>query len=106
MKVGSTVKYNLTGADSEGDFQQVRRFREFAALSEALAKNWPGVYVPSIPEKQLQNKDEAFVEERRQLLERFLKEIAKLDYILESEEFKIFSRGTGEVDKALSNMPK
>jgi len=52
------------------------------------------------------NKDDAFVEERRQLLDRFLKEIAKLDYILESEEFKIFSRGAGEVDKALSNMPR
>jgi len=51
MKVSGTTKYTLTGCDSDGEFTQVRRFKEFAALSEALAKNWPGVYVPSIPEK-------------------------------------------------------
>ena len=34
------------------------------------------------------NKDEKFVEERRALLERFLREIAQYDYLIESKEFK------------------
>jgi len=63
--------------------------------------------VPSIPEKKLLNQNsEQFVEERRSLLERFMKEIAKYDYIVFSKEFKIFARGKGEIDKVLFALPK
>jgi len=63
--------------------------------------------VPSIPEKKLmnQNKDQ-YVEERRSLLERFMKEIAKYDYIIYSKEFKVFARGKGDIDKVLFALPK
>jgi hypothetical protein len=44
------------------------------------------------------NSDGIFIEERRLLLERFLRELAKYDFIIESKEFKIFSRGPGEID--------
>ena len=50
--------------------------------------------------------DEKFIEERRVLLERFMKDIAKHEYIQKSQEFKVFSRGKGEVDKALEKLPK
>jgi len=46
------------------------------------------------------------IEDRRQLLERFVKEIAKFDYIVFSKEFKVFARGSGEIDKVLSSLPK
>jgi len=63
--------------------------------------------VPSIPEKKLINQNsEEFVEERRSLLCRFMKEIAKYDYIIFSKEFKIFARGKGEIDKVLFALPK
>ena len=52
------------------------------------------------------NKEENFVEERRVLLERFMKEIAKYDYIVFSKEFKVFARGKGEIDKVLYALPK
>lgn len=54
----------------------------------------------------LNQNNEVFVEERRLLLERFMKEIAKYDYIVFSKEFKIFARGKGEIDKILQAMPK
>jgi sorting nexin-1/2 len=50
--------------------------------------------------------NETFVEERRSLLERFMKEIAKYDYIVFSKEFKVFAKGKGEIDKVLQAMPK
>lgn len=50
--------------------------------------------------------NEKFVEERRLLLERFMKEIAKYDYIIYSKEFKVFARGKGEIDKVLYALPK
>jgi len=72
-----------------------------------LRTRWPGCYVPSIPEKKIMNKkNEEFVEERRSLLDRFMKEIGKYDYIIFSKEFKVFSRGKGEIDKVLYALPK
>lgn len=50
--------------------------------------------------------NDKFVEERQKLLERFMKEIAKYDYIIYSKEFKIFARGKGEIDKVLFALPK
>ena len=46
-----------------------------------------------------------YIEERMTLLDNFIKTCAKFDYIIFSKEFKIFSRGDGEVDKALFALP-
>lgn len=68
---------------------------------------WPGCYIPAIPEKKLVNaNDSEFLEDRRQLLERFMKEIAKFDYIVFSKEFKVFVRSQGDIDKVLNALPK
>jgi sorting nexin-1/2 len=53
VKMGGHVKYTVKGIDSEGEFEEVRRFREFYALRNVLNQRWPGVYIPSIPEKKL-----------------------------------------------------
>jgi PX domain len=106
-KVGSHIKYTVSGVDSEGPFEESRRFSEFFALKEAFATRWLGVYIPAIPEKKLMgNKDEKFVEERRALLERFMKEVAKHDYLTQSREFKIFARDKGDIEKILTSMLK
>ncbi len=107
MKVQKHIKYTVRGIDSDGAFEEMRRFSEFFALRNMLSLRWPGVYIPQIPEKKVMgNKDDKFVEERRLLLERFLKECAKYDYIINSREFKIFSRDKGEIDRVLNMMPK
>jgi sorting nexin-1/2 len=65
------------------------------------------VYIPALPEKKLVgNNDDKFIEERRSLLERFMKEIGKHDYIIHSKEFKTFARDKGEVEKVLNALPK
>jgi len=93
--------------DEEGEFKTIRRYREFDALANVLKTRWPGIYVPSIPEKKyLNDKSDEFIEERRSLLQRFLKECAKYDYIIYSKEFKLFARGNGEVDKVLASLSK
>lgn len=33
VKIGSSVKYTVEGVDDEGDFTEVRRYREFNALA-------------------------------------------------------------------------
>jgi sorting nexin-1/2 len=52
------------------------------------------------------NKDDKFVEERRALLERFMKEVAKHDYLTQSKEFKVFARDRGDIEKILGMMNK
>jgi hypothetical protein len=71
-----------------------------------LNERWPGCYVPAIPEKQmLGDKEDGFVEERRQLLERFIRECAKYEFLIESKEFKIFTHQNGEVTDILEKLP-
>lgn len=52
MKIAGHIKYTVRGIDSEGEFEELRRFREFYALRTVLLHKWPGVYIPSIPEKK------------------------------------------------------
>lgn len=117
VAVGSVIKYTVAGKDSQGDFTTQRRYNEFLSLRKIFTDRWPGCYIPAIPEKvtvninvdkmSIQgNKDANFVEERRSLLQRFIREIAMFEYLVESKEFQIFARGAGEVTKTLEDLPK
>lgn len=71
-----------------------------------MRTRWPGCFIPAIPEKKVIGAtDTEYVEERRLLLEKFLKDCARFDYIIFSKEFKLFSRGQGEIEKALNSLP-
>jgi len=107
MKSGGHIKYTVSGVDMDGPFEDVRRFRDFFALKNGLTQRWPGIFIPALPEKKLVgNNDDKFVEERRSMLERFMKELAKFDYLTHSKEFKIFARDKGDLDKILNNLVK
>ena len=58
VKIQSHVKYSVTGVDDDGEFNDVRRYREFHALADILRIRWPGCYVPSIPEKKMVGSDD------------------------------------------------
>lgn len=53
VKISGHIKYRVTGEDSDGGFEETRRYREFFALRNVLLQRWPGIYIPAIPEKQL-----------------------------------------------------
>jgi sorting nexin-1/2 len=87
----------------EGD----RRYNEFHKLHEKLDQRWPGIPLPMLPPKKaIGNKDIKFINERRFYLERFLKKMSAFDYILNSQEFIIFSRPNGDIEKVLGSVPK
>ncbi len=72
-----------------------------------MCNRWPGMFIPRVPPKQaIGNKDMKFIIERRYYLERFLRKIAKYDFLLNSDEFTMFSRPNGEIEKLLSKIPK
>jgi hypothetical protein len=47
-----------------------------------------------------------FINERRYYLERFLRKLAKFDFLINSEEFLIFARPNGDIEKILGRLPK
>ncbi len=71
----------------------MRRYSEFFLFREFLFSRWPGLYVPPIPpKKKIGAKHDKFIEERLYFLDRFIKEIAVLPYLYESDEFQVFVR--------------
>ena len=66
----------------------------------------PGVYIPPIPPKKaIGNKNDKFLEERKHFLQRFLQISWRIPYIINSEEFKIFSRPVADIEKLLESLP-
>jgi hypothetical protein len=43
----------ISGSDDLGTFEIRRRYNDFFYFRESLAKKWPGVYIPPIPEKKI-----------------------------------------------------
>lgn len=105
---GKHVSYTVRGTDSLGDFEGSRRYKDFLALRNSLIARWPGCYIPPIPPKKaIGNKDMKFVEERRRLLQRFLREVGKNENLLNSEEFRTFARPPGpDIERLINALPK
>lgn len=104
---GSFVTYTIKGYDNEGQFEGARRYSDFFALRNALLTRMPGLYIPPIsPKKMIGNKNDKFLSERKFFLQRFLQLSCRIDHIIKSQEFKIFSRPSGEIEKALELLPK
>lgn len=47
------TRYRVHGADQFGQFEVVRRFKEFRKLREVLCSNWLGCIVPLLPGKKM-----------------------------------------------------
>lgn len=103
---GGHVTYTVKGYDEDGPFEGAKRYNDFFHLRGAILTRWPGIYCPPIPPKKaIGNKDDKFLEERKHYLERFLLLTSKIDHIIKSEEFRLFSRPSGEIDKTMKMLP-
>lgn len=96
------------GVDKQGPWEGTRRYSQFFALHEALTKRWPGILIPKLPSKKaIGNKEVKFIYERKFYLERFLRKCARYDFLINSEEFRIFARpSSGDVEKMLDRLPR
>lgn len=73
--VGGHTVYSMKGKDKTGEFEVVRRYKEFLAFREMLTKSYPGFYVPPVPEKVAKKMDDKVVQERAYLLNRFMEKL-------------------------------
>lgn len=84
--------YHITGSDKNGTIDVFRRFNEFYKMRVALVKRFPGCFIPSIPEKAISLIDDEVANKRMRYLDDFLKRVAKLTHLYNSEEFQALLR--------------
>ena len=104
--VNGRITYEVKGVDVDGEFQARRRYNDFHHLHKRLTERWPGMFIPPIPPKDpiesltylTHGKNEDFISERRNHLERFLRKLSKIDFLLNSEECRIFFRHPNELE--------
>ncbi|KZV57372.1 sorting nexin 2A-like [Dorcoceras hygrometricum] len=83
------------------EFNVRRRFRDVVALSDRLAENYRGLFIPVRPDKsvvegQVMQKTE-FVEQRRSALEKYLRQLAAHPVLRKSEELRVFLESRGKM---------
>lgn len=108
---GNHIVYTVVGIDRLGRFDICRRYKEFNVLRQTLRERFIGMYVPPIPPKRRnisKNTNDESIESRCFFLNMFIKQLVRCPYLLESEEFQIFTRPPNltEVDKTLTYLPK
>jgi hypothetical protein len=88
--------YDVTGSDRNGTFTVKRRYNEFNELRRKLVENWPGYFIPPIPEKKTTgNTNPEFVKQRQHMLDHFMTRCAKMQHIFYSDEMQMFLRFNG-----------
>ena len=85
----------------------MRRYNHFFLLYEILQQRWPAINLPRLPPKKAIGRYETkFLQERRYFLERFLRKCGHYDFIINSEEFIVFARPNGDLDKVLQRLTR
>jgi hypothetical protein len=104
--MGSPVTYLVRGIDNEGVFEVSRRYNDFYGFYKTLLARFPGIYIPPIPPKKAGvNKDEKNLRERKIFLEKFIRVLGENEFIVQSDEFKVFSRHNGNLEKIFKILP-
>lgn len=99
------IDYEVSGIDYQGEFRVRRRYKEFDLLRSKLVQNWPGYFIPPLPEKKnTGNTDPEFVQHRTYALNYFIKRCSKLPHLFRSTEMQVFLRSQGDTIKALEGI--
>ena len=82
-----------------------RRYRDFNALRKKMVEKWPGIYIPKLPDKKkVGAKGQKISPIKIDVINRFLKKISKIKYLMESEEMGLFLHNTSNVEKTLEGI--
>ena len=83
-----------------------RRYRDFDALRKKMVERWPGIYIPKLPNKKkvVGNKGQKLSLIRAEMINRFLKKISTINYLMESDEMGLFLQNTSNVGKTLEGI--
>jgi hypothetical protein len=101
---GNHITYIIKGSMINGEL--IRRYKEFDALHNKLTQRWPGIYLPSIPKKQIMNNTEVkTIIKRLFTLDCFCHEIIKYPWLMDSAEVKQFFTPSLKDVQNISKLP-
>lgn len=100
---GTSVTYIMKNSQGE---KVERNFNDFALLRKAFAHNFPGLYIPKIPEKRigtdkpLDDKTEN-LELRKSQLDDFTSKLASVSHLVSSDIYLAFMKSKANVNQTL-----
>lgn len=95
--------YSLKGSKVSESLS--RRYRDFDALRKKMVERWPGVFIPKLQDKKkIGNKGTKLSQMRIEMLNRFLKKLSKIEYLLNSDEMNLFLHNSFNIIKALDSL--
>lgn len=87
---GKTV-YHIKGNFLDKKEEIIRRYRDFDLLFTKLSQNWPCIFIAPISQKNyFHSMDPKVINERIYQLDNFLKISTKSEYLIDTEELKMF----------------
>ena len=100
---GSYVTYTIINGQGE---KIDRKFNDFLLLRKILIQNFPGCYIPKIPDKRLgieEGKDEKTesIELRKIQIDEFTTKLSSVSHLVSSDIYKTFTRSKVDVNAAL-----
>ena len=103
-KISSHIEYTLTGKLIEN--KTTRRYKEFDAFRNKLNDTYLGLYIPSLPHKQMIGEtNKEVVDMRIEMINRFLFKITNLNYLKNSDELNAFlNANDDDVEKVLKQI--
>lgn len=99
------ISYTLTGNLLPSSV--LRRYTDFYNLREILIERWPGVYIPYIPSKEtLGTINYNNIDSRLKILNRFCSQLAKIQFLMDSEEVTLFLSNATDISSQLDKLPE
>ena len=78
-----------------GYFTVERRYSDFAWLRDEMGKDYPGLIIPALPEKQILGTfEQQFIEARKRGIQKFLNKVAANDTLVKDAKFISFLTAT------------
>jgi sorting nexin-1/2 len=96
----NNVIYTIKTLDSTGNYEFTRDYNEFISIRKILAKKWPGIYIPPLPNRSiLSNIYLKFVKTYKKQTQYFLEYLSCYEFLYTTEELQCFLKSKDQFNK-------
>ena len=97
---GSYVTYTIINSQGE---KIERKYNDFLLLRKVLVNNFPGWYIPKIPDKRISTEDSSddkseCVQQRKIQIDDFIAKLSSVTHLVSSDIYKAFTRSKSNVN--------
>ena len=89
--INKHVSYTIKKTDRNGEGSFTRRYTEYLAFRRKLVELWPGLFIPTLPNKTLiGSSEEEVIRSRVKYILHFWRKLSCFDKVYYSDEVKLF----------------